>query len=57
MTKINLDLSLVQINLLFESLDKLRSYYKINKPNFNVSFMDTEINELIRYIDKQTFGE
>lgn len=47
MSKINL--SLREINLLFESLEKLRMYYQD-------TVTDREIMELIRNIDKQTFG-
>lgn len=53
MTKINLDLSLRQVNLLFESLETLKSYYK----TINVSNIEREIIDLITSIDKQTFGE
>jgi len=53
MTTLNLDLSTRQINLLFESLETLKSFYKTtNTPNIMM-----EINDLMRYIDKQTFGE
>ena len=52
MTKLNLDLSDRQINLLFESLETLKSFYKTT--NFQIMM---EINDLMRYIDKQTFGE
>lgn len=53
MTKINLDLSLRQVNLLFESLETLKSYYKTT----NTPKIEMEINDLIRHIDKLTFGE
>ena len=49
MTQLNLELTTKQINILFQGLDNLR---EIANPSDN-----KEISDLIRYIDKQVFGE
>lgn len=49
MTQLNLELTTKQINILFQGLDNLR---EISNPVDN-----KEIGDLIRYIDKQVFGE
>lgn len=48
MTKINLELTTKQINMLFQGLDMLK---EIAPPSDN-----KEICDLIRYIDKEVFG-
>jgi hypothetical protein len=53
MTKLNLDLTTRQINLLFESLETLQAYYKTT----NAINVEGEVTDLIRLLDSKIFVE
>jgi hypothetical protein len=53
MTRLNLDLTTRQINLLFESLEILQAYYKTT----NAINIEMEVTDLIRLLDKKVFPE
>jgi hypothetical protein len=53
MTRLTLDLTTKQINLLFESLETLQAHYKTT----NATNVESEITDLIRYLDRKVFPE
>jgi len=51
MTRLTLDLTTKQINLLFESLETLQAHYKTT----NAINVEGEVTDLIRYLDSVVF--
>jgi hypothetical protein len=53
MTRLNLDLTTRQINILFEALETLQAYYKTT--NTNTINVEREIINFTRYLDSKVF--